>query len=145
MSSHGTQTAIALHHSRNEPLCSACRQYLNRLQGEAFGLQRDGDEVLVTVAVPRSVFWRLEAIAEDEGAEVAHVLRAMAIARVPVGRTITFEQEKQIRALWLQRKSIAEIARTVNVTKNTVSTRVARWKRPRERKTDGTEHADHGS
>lgn len=139
MSSHGTQTAVALHHSRGEPLCASCRTYIARLQNEAFGTPREGEEVTVQVAIPRSVYWRLEGIAEEHEATVGELLRTLAIARVPVGRTLTFDQEKQIRALWLERKSIRQIARTVGVTEKAVQLRVARWKRPRERKTDGGE------
>lgn len=116
-----------------------CEAYVERLHGE--GLQTrtfEGEEfVEITVRFPRPTFWRLAEVAEGSGHRVEDLVVTQSLAaldRPAPGRKISPAQERQIRELWRQDKSVAEISRVTGVTRKAISDRLDRWGLPGNRR-----------
>ena len=138
-SAHGNGAAVAMHQARREPLCTPCAEFVRRLHHEAFRTTvtpLPEESISLFVDVPRSLYWRLEGLAEKDGITVGQYLVKLGTQKVGEATGLTFAQEKQIRLLWMEGKSIAKIARSVKAAERTVQARIDRW-RPRERKEDG--------
>jgi hypothetical protein len=132
MTGHGTSAAVQMHNALGEKLCEQCVGYMTRLYGEGFrsSLVDDGT-VEITVRYPRTAYWKLVSMAEDQGMDPADLLVKQSLMEVdPQSRKmhrLTIGQERHIRALWRDGKSTTAISKEVGVQRKVVLDRLESW------------------